>query len=412
MKMQKLQVLCLVSMVCCALPFAAVAFNSGDAVNAVEKPLKAAAESVMTQANNVAASSEVDLIWKYVDYLWANDRQIEAKPYIESGLSLAPFTYQYQAKLALILAKQGNNAAAFDRAKIVYDKSEDPQTVKLVLNLLGKSDVAPFKPVEKITCAAPTVILVTIGEIDRILVQELQQRITEYIGVEVVVFSGVGNLPAPDRSYFISEINRMRSTILAMPEVLSYMADKKLDIAQLKSNDELFVQTMTQFLKQNDPAAAENFANNMALAKERSQQWRYDTLRDFLIDMVKPVKTQNWLLVGITEHDLFMDNSNFVFAGTNPHAQAIISYKRFMGDFNNEPQNRKRLLGRLFKQFLSVFGLLNGMIRCTFPDCARVFPRTLAEHDEKPEYLCNECRQALEKLLNINISKTLPRRAP
>ena len=403
--MPKLPVYFLIFLACCAMPFTANALNIGSTASEVETPLKAAAESVMTQGNNVTASSDVEHIWKYVDYLWANDRQIETQRYIEAGLSLAPFNYQYQAKLALILAKQGQNTKASDRARIVYEKSEDPETVKLVLNLIGKNAMLPFKPVEKVEFASPTVVLITIGAVDLLLVQELQQKIIDYTGLNVVAFSATGDLPKPDRSYFISEIKRMRGTILAMPEVLSYIATEKIDIAQLRANDELFVQTMVEFLEQSNPAAADNFSKNMDLAKKRSQQWKYDSLRDYLIAMVKNLRTRNWLLIGITEYDLFMEDSNYVFAGTNPHAQAIISYKRFTGDFNNEPQNRKRLLARLFKQFLSVFGLLNGMIRCTFPDCARVFPRTLAEHDEKPEYLCNECRKILEKLLKTSIRK-------
>ena len=410
MKMQKLQVLCLVSMVCCALPFAAVAFNSGDAVNAVEKPLKAAAESVMTQANNVAASSEVDLIWKYVDYLWANDRQLAAKEYTESGLSLAPFSYLYQARLAVILAKQGLHAAAIDRAQIVYEKSEESEPVKLVLNILGKSGVEPFKAVEKAEFASPTVVLVTIGEVDRLVVQELQQKIADYLGIETVIFSGLGDPPEAERSFFISEINKMRGSILALPEVVAYMKTNNIDVAQLKADNDLFVEMLTQFLEQNDSAAAGDFRKNMVLARKRSRQWKYDTLRDYLIAMVKPFRNKNWLLVGVTEYDLYMENTNFVFAGTNPYAQAIISYKRFMGDFNSEPQNRKRLVARLFKQFLSVFGLLNGMARCSFPVCARVFPGTLAEHDEKPEFFCNECRQTLEKLLKTSIRSNPPQR--
>ena len=403
--MPKLPVYFLIFLACCAMPFTANALNIGSTASEVETPLKAAAESVMTQGNNVTASSDVEHIWKYVDYLWANDRQIETQRYIEAGLSLAPFNYQYQAKLALILAKQGQNTKASDRARIVYEKSEDPETVKLVLNLIGKNAMLPFKPVEKVEFASPTVVLITIGAVDLLLVQELQQKIIDYTGLNVVAFSATGDLPKPDRSYFISEIKRMRGTILAMPEVLLYIATEKIDIAQLRANDELFVQTMVEFLEQSNPAAADNFSKNMDLAKKRSQQWKYDSLRDYLIAMVKNLRTRNWLLIGITEYDLFMEDSNYVFAGTNPHAQAIISYKRFTGDFNNEPQNRKRLLARLFKQFLSVFGLLNGMIRCTFPDCARVFPRTLAEHDEKPEYLCNECRKILEKLLKTSIRK-------
>lgn len=310
----------------------------------------------------------------------------------------------------MILADQGLNIAALDRAQIVYEKAEDEETVEMVLPVLKKNLAEPFKPMEKAEFASPTVVLVTIGEVNHLLILELQQRINEYTGLDVVIFSETGNPPPPDRSFFSSEIRRMRPTILGMPEMVAWLNSRNIATESLRTDNELFVQTMQQFLEENNPMAAKGFKNNMDLARLRLQQWSYDSLRDYLIALAAPHKTEKWLLIGITSCDMYMADTNYVFAGTNPYAQAIISYRRFMGAFNQEPENRKRLLSRLFKQFLSVFGLLNGMTRCTFPDCARVFPRNIAEHDEKPEYLCNECRQALEKLLRTSIKPKPVRR--
>ncbi len=410
MKNLKLTICCLLVLICCSVLPVTAAFKTGDSADDVEMQLKAAAESLMTQATNVSASSEVAKIWKYVDYLWEKDRRSEAGKYIEAGLTFEPFNYHYQARLALLIAGQGRNNEAFDRAQIVYEKAEDYETVEMVLPVLAKSLPESFKAMEKSEFASPTVVLVTIGTVNRLLVEELRQKISEYTGLEVVIFSESGSPPPPDRSFFTSEISRMRSTILGIPEMAKWLAANDIKADALKTDNELFVKTMERFLEENNPSAAKGFKSNMDLARLRLQQWNYDSLRDYLIAMARPYKTEKWLLIGITEFDMYMADTNYVFAGTNPYAQAIISYRRFMGNFNNEPQNRKRLLARLFKQFLSVFGLLNGMTRCTFPDCARVFPRNIAEHDEKPEYLCNECRQILEKLLKTNIKPKPARR--
>jgi len=401
---------CVLVMVCLVVAPLSAGFKTGDSADDVEIQLKAAAESLMTQATNVSASSDVAKIWKYVDYLWKKERRSEARKYIEAGLTFEPFNYHYQAKLALLLADQGLNNAALDRAQIVYEKAEDEETVEMVLPVLKKNRAGQFKPMEKAEFASPTVVLVTIGEVNHLLVLELQQRINEYTGLDVVIFSETGTPPTPDRSFFSSEIRRMRPAILGMPEMVAWLNSHNIATESLRTDNELFVQTMQQFLEENNPMAAKGFKTNMDLARLRMQQWSYDSLRDYLIAMAAPHKTEKWLLIGITSCDMYMADTNYVFAGTNPYAQAIISYRRFMGEFNQEPENRKRLLSRLFKQFLSVFGLLNGMTRCTFPDCARVFPRNIAEHDEKPEYLCNECRQALEKLLKTSIKPKPVRR--
>ncbi|PKL50205.1 MAG: hypothetical protein CVV42_04240 [Candidatus Riflebacteria bacterium HGW-Riflebacteria-2] len=395
---------------CCAVSPVLGAFKAGDSADNIEMQLKAAAESLMTQTNNVSDSRDVAKIWKYVEYLWEKDRRPEARKYIEAGLTFEPFNYYYQAKLARLMADQGRNSEAFDRALIVYEKSEDVDTVEMVLPIIDKSRTTPFKTIEKAEFASPTVVLVTIDDVNHLLVQELQEKINEYTGLDVVIFSESGTPPPPDRSFFTSEIRRMRPAILRMPEMLVWLKSQNIAADSLKADNELFVKTMEKFLEENNPIAAKGFKTNMDLARLRLQQWSYDSLRDYLIAMAAPHRTEKWLLVGITELDMYMADTNYVFAGTNPYGQAIISYRRFMGDFNQEPENRKRLLSRLFKQFLSVFGLLNGMTRCTFPDCARVFPRTLAEHDEKPEYLCNECRQTLEKLLKTKIKSQPARR--
>lgn len=386
-------------------PCMVFALGSGEGFRAGEASIKAAADSVIAHPNNVYAGADVAKIWDYVNFLWENNRQIEAGKYIEAGLSFEPFNYFYQAQLARVLAMQGNNVAAVDRARIVFNKAEDSAPALMVASMLGETPVQSFKMLEKADYASPTLVLLTIGPVEPLIVEELRKRASDYLGLEAVVFKEPSTPPAADRSHYINEISKMRERILGMSDVNEYLRQESIDIESLRADNDLFVKTMTVFLEKSNPLGARDFAANMARAKLMGLQWKYDTLRDYLIEMVKPFRGKNWILAGVTSLDLFMEDTNYVFAGTNPYAQAVISYQRFTAKFNNEPQNRQRLGDRLFKQFLSVFGLLNGMRRCTFPECARVFPRNLAEHDEKPAHLCRECRESLERLLKITIKE-------
>lgn len=252
MKKNVMTVCYVLVLVCCVAAPLSAGFKTGDSADDIEIQLKAAAESLMTQATNVSASSDVAKIWKYVDYLWEKERRPEARKYIEAGLTFEPFNYHYQAKLALLLADQGLNIAALDRAQIVYEKAEDEETVEMVLPVLKKNLAEPFKPMEKAEFASPTVVLVTIGEVNHLLILELQQRINEYTGLDVVIFSETGNPPPPDRSFFSSEIRRMRPTILGMPEMVAWLNSRNIATESLRTDNELFVQTMQQFLEENN----------------------------------------------------------------------------------------------------------------------------------------------------------------
>ena len=78
MKDIKLMVCLLLVFSCCTVFPVLAGFKTGDSADDVEIQLKAAAESLMTQTTNVSASSDVEKIWKYVEYLWEKERRPEA----------------------------------------------------------------------------------------------------------------------------------------------------------------------------------------------------------------------------------------------------------------------------------------------------------------------------------------------
>jgi len=98
--------------------------------------------------------------------------------------------------------------------------------------------------------------------------------------------------------------------------------------------------------------------------------------------------------LGITEADLFTRDYNFLYGWGGP-GHAVMSYHRFTAAFNKEPPNRPKLLERAVKQALSSTFYILDIPRCTSPACARAYPHSLAEHDQKTADLCNDCKRAL-----------------
>jgi len=79
-----------------------------------------------------------------------------------------------------------------------------------------------------------------------------------------------------------------------------------------------------------------------------------------------------------------------------------MSYHRYTAAFNEAPPNRPRLLERTIKQAISTTFYILDIPRCTSPACARAYPHSLVEHDQKPIDLCNDCTRALARAIARN----------
>ncbi len=102
-------------------------------------------------------------------------------------------------------------------------------------------------------------------------------------------------------------------------------------------------------------------------------------------------------VLGVTLKDIYAEDYNFLF-GWNGPGGAVMSIYRF---YTNDTPLTK-IIKRSVNQSFSSTGYILGIPRCTVPDCARAYPHSLAEHDEKEDQLCHECTEALIKLYKID----------
>lgn len=99
--------------------------------------------------------------------------------------------------------------------------------------------------------------------------------------------------------------------------------------------------------------------------------------------------------LGVTGEDLATPDLNFVFGhGDRAKKVGVISYVRF-----SQGADKPKLAKRLAIQALSTTGVLLGLGRCQDAACARAFPNSLQEHDQKQEVYCQKCAPTVERAL-------------
>ena len=133
---------------------------------------------------------------------------------------------------------------------------------------------------------------------------------------------------------------------------------------------------------------------------ERTMQWDVARLIAVLQPAVSDHVGPKQLVLGITPCDLFGGTSNFLFGAANTGKfLGVVSQYRFRATFNDEAPKRQRFTERLLKQSLSTIGFMLGVPRCNTPECARAYPQSIAEHDQKASTLCPACRAGFEAAL-------------
>ena len=149
----------------------------------------------------------------------------------------------------------------------------------------------------------------------------------------------------------------------------------------------------------NDKDLLENFDYASANYEKWSRQWDADVLmKAFVAKLPEGWENGATTYIGITDRDIYARNYNFLF-GWGGKTRALLSTRRFTGEFNDTPPKRSRLLKRTMMQLLSSAGHVFGVPRCTTPTCARAYPNSLDEHDAKTGKLCRDCRSGFDQAL-------------
>ena len=130
---------------------------------------------------------------------------------------------------------------------------------------------------------------------------------------------------------------------------------------------------------------------NYAFNKDRQQYHSSAIMRRLLT--VRDTGTP--LILGVTDGDLFMPDSPFVFgeADRDSHA-AVMSVFRLRG----EGDSWKR---RTFIEAVHMAGHLIGLSYCEDTRCAMFLATSITDAERRQLHLCNNCRNELNKLRRV-----------
>ncbi len=284
---------------------------------------------------------------------------------------------------------------------MVVIRSESDDLTHKAMTLLGNK-VAPIHPAIP-PSEGPWICLVRVGEVNEVALQASLTKLTEVLGIPVVIFERSVPLGEPNRSAldrWTTEILIKQLNWLA-PELKVALQSKGVNTpAKLASIDVIKI-AREAISKSESVEQLKQFEEAVAFLQGHNKQWDAEKLMEQSLIVTEDFKNiEEAIILGITEADIYSQESNFVFGlALNGGRKGLVSYSRYRADFTEEPPHLSRLTQRMHKQMLSTVGNALGVARPTDPTSARAYPKDLAEHDAKSEFMSELCITGFENAL-------------
>lgn len=337
--------------------------------------------------DNISQRPDVNDVFELADIYASQGNSSKAREMYEKGLSIDSFRFEYQLKCANLMRKSGDANQAIEKYKSVYAYCEDENLINTAKEQLLDLKVDCPKPSQKE--GKLKIVVVPIGNLNSVFVDELLSRLNQETGIKYTLWEKQIPPGRIDRTYAAQYLSGICENI-------------RKEFPEIKPPDDT------------DPFAQLQFIINMlrkdGVPKKDIENFRTSMMNDFkdgqrnadrfiaeLYEQFNSVKEDGTAgYLGITESDIYSNDNNFLF-GWGRTRFAVMSYCRFKGDFNKEPQNRPRLVERSLKQCLSSTFFMLNIPRCTSAMCARAYANNLEEHDLKETKLCSWCKEQLSK---------------
>ena len=353
--------------------------------------LRAQADEVLRQSN-VSARKDIEVVFKLVDRLLAENQQEEAEKYLVKALEHFPWNLKYQMVYAEMLSKKGQRKKAEEKATLVLKHAETDELIEWARKILRKDPLAKFTGISTLPGTDYCVVLVPFQECDKWLVGRIKEELSITLGISVFIQTINTKYPPYSRDRRQAIINRLRKQLIENIndiQVAEGMKTLGLNKEDLKEDGNV-VKLMKYLLRKSGAEATGQFDTILNDSTGKDPQWDADQLQATLFQAVELYRRKNVAYLGITPVDIYAKDYNFLFGWANTSG-GILSYRRFTADFNNDIPNQDRLIKRTFMQSLASVGHIYGIGRCTNPTCARAYPNSLSEHDAKEGKLCSEC---------------------
>ncbi len=351
---------------------------------------------------------------KQIDDIFALGRIYEEEGKIQDAMKLYElalktnsWNLKYQLRLARLLEKIDSKNEAIDKAMLVFGLAENEELVKQSKEVLLKSDINP--EIEKTAQEVNDdieIVLVPLGIENYRVISELKDLLEKRMGIKFSISNKKMETGDHDRTMawkYVEKIFDLAEKELDEKAKKTLLEEINLtaDDLGLQENKIKFIKSYVSKMGYDSKRTSFNFDATFAMLK-RGLQYNYSRLLEELKKEFQIKKNTTDTIVrgylAVTPEDLYDGDNNFVFGMAQVGGgYGVISYHRFAAQFTGEDENRPRLIKRILRQSLSSSNFLLGITRCTNPNCARAFPNSLAEHDQKPDKLCKTCQLKLDQ---------------
>ena len=135
----------------------------------------------------------------------------------------------------------------------------------------------------------------------------------------------------------------------------------------------------------------------MEIPDEAENQERgqfYSTVILTKLELMRQNQTEK--LLGITEEDLYVPTTPYVYGEADPESGcAVVSFYRMRQEFFGLPEDDKQVYARVLKEAVHQVGHLFNLSWCNNPRCVMYRSKSMLDTDAKKEKFCDICRRRL-----------------
>ena len=325
--------------------------------------------------------------------LLASKNDPRTKDVYKNLLRTSPSKYDAQIEYANITK---NKDEAGQSAIIVERDAEEESLLNAAAKILNK-DIPSISSSQLLDekDKGLKVILIPLTPCNPWLLDGIARTYEKITSIPVVIRRLPVNLPPfePSRSAYRTYLEKIASNIW---KTKSDFSDWPL--SKLKNE-------IMNKAKEEGPQAVTSISQIFKKMDEAGYQWDGEPIMSWLSQAINPYysKDPNTMVVGITELDIFLGESNFVFSvfgGRNDTPVSILSYAKMRAKLTGENQSRKRLTERAAKELVPASLKKLNIPRSMDPSCPYSYSSGLQRLEEKTLNLSEPVKKEIERIKN------------